>query len=278
MTPETALIFTLAATPYAAPPSSPKQAEPPPAQVFYGAELAAPFLPVLPPAASWSIPDDMRDALTAAPAPNPAGGWIKAPASLLLLNPDGSLIHELGLGSSSEPEGVVRRRMQGGASEDGRFAWHWQRVERRAAGRIERAPQTDTVLVFLGSHGQILFTVPGADAPAGLPPAQLSASGETLLSARRQDGAWTVAAYSFTGKELGAVTKAHRIDSLDLSPDGRRALVAWAGLDLPLMVSVLDLRSQERLDIPADRLPPGPWSLYPDGTLRASGKPVAGAP
>lgn len=276
MTPETALILALAATPYPARPPAP--AEPPPAQVFYGTELSAPFLPVLPPAASWSIPDDMRDALTAAPAPGAAAGWLKAPASLLLLNADGSLVHELGIGQSSEQDGALRRRMLAGASEDGRFAWHWQRVERRTAGRVERAPQTDRVLVFLGSHGQILFTVPGADAPEGLPPVRLSASGETLLSARREGGAWTVAALSFTGKELGAVTKAHRVESMDLSPDGRRALVAWAGLDQPLMVTVLDLRTQERLDIPAARLPPGPWSLYPDGSLRAAGRPVPTAP
>lgn len=278
MTPETALILALAATPYAAPRPGPAPAEAPPPQVFYGTELSAPFLPVLPPAAAWDLPNDMRDALAAAPAPNPAGGWMKAPASLLLLDADGSLVHELGLGPSAEPDGAVRRQMQGGSSEDGRFAWHWQRVERRSAGRVERAPKADAVLVFLGSRGQILYTVPGADAPSGLPPARLSSSGETLLSARREDGAWTVAAYSFTGRELGAVTKAHRIESMDLTPDGRRALVAWAGLDKPLMVTVLDLRSQERLDIRAAELPPGPWSLYPDGTLRAAGRPVLSAP
>lgn len=278
MTPETALLLALTVTPRAAAQARPVRAEAPPAQVFFGTELPRPFLPVLPPAASWDIPGDMRDALSAgAPSAVPAG-WVKAPSSLLLRGSDGALVHELGLGPSSEADGLLGRSMGGGASEDGRFAWHWPRIERRAAGRVERAPQTDSALVFLGSRGQILFTVPGADAPAGLPPALLSSRGETLLTARREDGAWTVSAYSFTGQELGAVAKAHRIEALDISPDGSRALVAWAGLDQPLMVTLLDLRSQERLDTPADRLPPGPWSLGPDGTLRASGRPVRPAP
>ncbi|TBR26135.1 hypothetical protein EPO15_00855 [bacterium] len=227
-----------------------------PPQVYFGAELGRPFLPVLPPRA-----DD------GAPAP---AGWLAAPASLVLAAKDGTVLHELGVGRWSAEDGALRREMRGAASKDGRSAWHWQKV---AEGE-----KTASVLVYLGAHGQILRRLDGADAPAGLPPAALSGDGAILLAALRTDGAWTATAYSFGGKELASVTKAHRVTALSVSEDGRRALVAWSGLDLPEMVTLLDLRRGERLDLPAERLPAGPWTLAPDGTLLAAGRPVPRTP
>lgn len=278
MTAEAALLLAFAITPIAPSRPLPALAERPPLEVYFGTELPRPFFPVLPPAAAWDLPDDMRDALSGGLSPAHSSGWINAPASLLLLTPSGSLVHELGLGRFNEEAGALRREMRGGASTDGRFAWHWQKLERRADTRTEKGAEARSTLVFLGSHGQILFQVDGADAPPDLPPALISADGETLLVTRRAAGAWSVTALSFTGKELASVTQAHRIDALALTPDGKRALVAWAGLDQPLMLSLLDLRSNERLDLSADRLPPGPWTLAPDGTLLAKGRPVPHLP
>ncbi|MBI3299953.1 MAG: hypothetical protein HYZ75_17450 [Elusimicrobia bacterium] len=277
MTPEAVLLLALLAK---HPPERelPTEPERPPVEVYFGAELPSPFLPVLPPSAAWELPRDLKDAPTAFTGGPVATGWITAPSSLLLLTPSGSLVHELGLGRFSEEDGAVRREMRGASSADGRFAWHWQSVLRRPAGRVEKAPEPRTALVYLGSRGQILGKVEDADAPAGLPPAVISADGETLLAARREGGAWTAAALSFTGKELAAVAKAHRLEAMALTPDGRRALVVWAGLDRPLMVTILDLRSDQRLDLPADGLPNGPWSLGPDGALLAAGKPVPRVP
>lgn len=225
-----------------------------PTQVYYGEELRSPFLPVLPPAAPATTP------LT----------WTVAPASLLLLGPDGSVRHELGLGRFSAEDGSMRREMRGAAAKDGRSAWHWQKV---SAGE-----RTSSVLVFLGARGQVLERIGGVDAPEGLPPAALSADGSILLAARREAGSWSVAAVSLGGKVRARVDGAHRVAALAVSEDGRRALVAWAGLDLPLIVTLFDLVAGERRDIPADRLPAGPWTLSPDGTLLAAGRPVARLP
>ncbi len=274
MIPPEAFLLAMTMTVRPVIPPRPAQAERPPLQVFYGTELGKPFLPVLPVAASWVVPDDLRDALAAAPRGAPAAGWEKTAASLLLGGQGGALLHEVGLGTFSEEDGAVRRDMRGGASADGRFAWHWQSVETRPPGRVERAPESRRVLVVLGSHGQLLFKDEAADAPAGLEPALMSRDGETLLVSGRGAAGWTVNAYSFTGKVLASVAGAHRVESFDLSPDGRRALVAWSGLDQPLMVSLLDLKADERRDVPADGLPPGPWTLDAEGNLLAAGKPA----
>ncbi|TPW18839.1 MAG: hypothetical protein FD126_3284 [Elusimicrobia bacterium] len=250
----------------------------PPAAVFFGTELEAPFLPVLPPASDIEIPDDLCDALASVPGTSSPAGWLAAPSSLVLRAPHGALIHELGLGRFPDQDGALTRELRGGASKDGRFAWHWQRVETKTDGPVEAPPRTSSVLVYLGAHGQILARLDGADAPEGLAPAALSGDGEVLLSARREDGAWAVTARSFTGRELAAVKKAHRLSALAVSEDGRRALVAWAGLDLPMMVTLFDLARGERLDIPAETLPAGPWTLSADGTLLAAGRPVKRRP
>lgn len=250
----------------------------PPAQVYYGAELEAPFLPVLPPPPGFEVPDDLCDALAAAPAPAAPAGWLAAPSSLVLRGPQGALVHELGIGRFSEPDGALTRELRGGASKDGRFAWHWQKAEEKASGAVEKAPRAVSTLVYLGAHGQLLTRLDGTDAPEGLPPAALSGDGEILLAVRRDGASWTVTAHAFTGRELASVAKAHRISALAVSENGRRALVAWAGLDLPHIVTLFDLPSGERLDIPADTLPAGPWTLAPDGTLLADGRPVRRAP
>lgn len=250
----------------------------PPDRVYYGTELEAPFLPVLPPPPGFEVPDDLCDALAAVPAPASAAGWLAAPSSLVLRGPQGALVHELGIGRFSEPDGTLTRELRGGASKDGRFAWHWQRAEARREGSVEKAPRAASTLVYLGARGQLLKRLDGTDAPEGLPPAAMSGDGEVLLAARREDGAWAVSAYSYMGRELASVAKAHRVAALSLSEDGRRALVAWAGLDLPLIVTLFDLARGERLDIPADTLPAGPWTLAPDGTLLAGGRPVRRAP
>lgn len=250
----------------------------PPERVYYGTELEAPFLPVLPPPPGFEVPDDLCDALAAAPAPAAPAGWLAAPSSLVLRGPQGALVHELGLGRFSEPDGALTRELRGGASHDGRFAWHWQKAEAKRDGAVERAPRSAATLVYLGAHGQILKRLDGTDAPEGLPPAALSGDGEVLLAARRDGDSWTVTAHAFTGRELASVAKAHRVSAMSVSEDGSRALVAWAGLDLPLIVTLFDLARGERLDIPADTLPAGPWTLAPDGTLLAGGRPVRRPP
>ena len=252
----------------------------PPAPIFYGAELPQPFLPVLPPTADAAIemPDDLRDAIGPMSGPTSPAGWLAASSSLLLRGPQGALVHELGLGTFREGDGSLSRQLAGGASKDGRFAWHWQKVSIRDTAAVEAPPRASSTLVYLGAHGQMLKRLDGTDVPEGLSPAALSADGEVFMTARRQAGTWTVTAYSFTGKELASVTKAHRLTQFSVSEDGRRALVAWAGLDLPMMVTLIDLQKGERRDIPARLLPAGPWTLGEGWTLRARGVTVTRLP
>lgn len=250
------------------------------APVFYGEELPQPFLPVLPLTedSAIEVPDDLRDALGPVAGPVSPAGWLAASSSLLLRAPHGALVHELGLGAFREGDGSLSRELAGAASKNGRFAWHWQKVSIRDTAAVEASPRTSSTLVYLGAHGQMLKRLDGADAPEGLSPAAMSADGEVLIAARRQAGTWTVTAFSFTGKELASVTKAHRLKQFSVSEDGRRALVAWAGLDLPMMVTLLDLEHGERRDIPARLLPPGPWTLGEGWTLRARGVTVTRLP
>ena len=152
MTPEAALLLVLALVGRPPARALPAQAERPPAEVYYGAELPSPFLPVLPPAATWDVPADLKDAATGmSPTAPPASGWINAASSLLLLTPTGGLVHELGLGRFTEEEGTARREMLGGASADGRFAWHWQRVERRPDARV-LSPEEAIDILFTGAQ------------------------------------------------------------------------------------------------------------------------------
>ncbi len=204
-------------------------------------------------------------------------GWVVAGASLLLRPARGGPSLEFGLGEWEEPgeEGtLVRKRMQGDATRDGRFAWHWEKTEVLRRGRQDSLVSSSSKLSYLGTTGRVLWTSESADAPAGLPPLLMSRDGESALLFEREGSSWTAAAVTFIGNRLLEVRGPARISRAELTPEGSFALLVWGPYDKPLVYTVLDLQRRARKDIPASELPPGESALSAQGTLSVEGKEV----
>lgn len=248
-------------------------------QLYGPAQLAPPFLPVAA-EGGWA---DLRDAPRAVeprgprvpPSPQ-GGGWSATKASLLLYDASGRVLSEIGLGEwRREAEGdlVERRRMRGGVSADGRFAWHWQRVDTLRVGRTEETLTSARELAYLGTAGQILWTAEAADAPPGLEPLYQSADGETALVVERRDDGWALVPHAFTGNRAEGLRGAGRLLDAGLTRNGRFAWALWGPMDGPLAYTFLDLRTGQRKDLPPPT-PPLRLAIGEDGTVRAGGKKV----
>lgn len=250
------------------------------------------FFPVLPPP-----PAELRDALNAGPAKPPVDGagakrrcpktaartnrpapapacgqWAAAPASLLLLGDAGEIVNEIGLGEwieSLDQEFLRRRTMLGGISTDGRFAWHWQKVETIRRGSVDTVISSTTTLVYLGTAGQLLWSNGRADAPPGLSPVILDESGETAFVLERSSGGNRAAAYTFTGNEIYAIETSGRLEAAGLTRNGRYAHVLWGPIGEPLIHTFLDLKRKARIDLPAAETGPGEAAVLESGVVRS---------
>lgn len=234
----------------------------------------------------WPSPSD---ALEAPPPPEskpivlpraPAGGgWVATDSSLLLYDRRGKVAAEMGLGRWRQELGdgrARRRRARGGTCADGRFAWHWQKLETVRSGRVDEVLESSTTLAYLGTSGQLLWESPEADAPEGLSPLLQSADGETALLVERSSGAWSVTAMGFTGNRIMRLEALHRLEGSSMTASGRYATVLWAPRDAPLTYSFLDLPRGRRHDIPASETPAGSFDVSENGAVRArpSGRTV----
>ncbi len=215
----------------------------------------------------------------AAPVQEPplGPGWAVLGASLLLRPARGGPSLEFGLGQWEEPgtEGtLVRKRMLGDATWDGRFAWHWEKTEVLRRGRQDSLVSSSSKLSYLGTAGRVLWTNESADAPSGLPPLLMSRDGEWALLFEREGSSWTAVAVTFIGNRLLEVRGPARILRAELTPEGGFALLVWGPYDKPLVYTILDLQRRARKDIPASELPPGESALSAQGTLSVEGKEV----
>jgi hypothetical protein len=218
-----------------------------------------------------------RPGEAAAPAAEaPTGGWIEAPASLLLYSGE-ELIHEIGLGEWREdaPGGiVVEREMRGGVYGKGRFAWHWHRARTIRRGRDDEVISSTRTFVYLGTRGQTLWRADAVDAPPGLEPAVASANGETVLVIERGFDGWSAAAYTFTGNRITATPGADRIERFALTRNGRFATVLASATDKPLVYLFIDLETDARKDIPAADAPLGEATIDETGRVLFGKKTV----
>ena len=131
------------------------------------------------------------------PAAPKGGGWTTTRSSLLLFDEEGRLVNEIGLGEWKEDfKGKLsgRRNMKGGISADGRFAWHWQKVETVLKDNSETVVGSTRTLVYLGTRGQILWSNENVEAPEGMPPLLQSRDGETALIIERSTSGYSAAA------------------------------------------------------------------------------------
>ncbi len=209
------------------------------------------------------------------PAAPKGGGWKATRSSLLLFDGKGRLVNEIGLGDWHEDiEGnlAARRRMTGGVSADGRFAWHWQKVETVHKDNRETIVGSTRTLVYFGTAGQILWSNRDVEAPEGVPPLIQSRDGETALIIESSTSGYSAAAFTFTGNRIMSLPPGERLESAELTGDGRYALILWSRSGQALLYTLLDLKRKIRKDIPAAKTPLGRASLWEDGSLRSRGK------
>ncbi|MBI4347453.1 MAG: hypothetical protein HY553_11400 [Elusimicrobia bacterium] len=181
-------------------------------------------------------------------------GWVKAKSSLLLYDSSGTLVNEVGLGHWEElgSGGTAQRKIvRGDVSDDGRFAWAWERVDTVKVGRTEKPLTTARLLRYFGTEGQELFRNELADAPRGLDPVSLSKDGEWLLLTERGPDAWIVAAYDFMGNRLVDAHGKGAVEFAQLAPNGQYALVRWHQLDLPPEYTLLKIGDRASTGVPS---------------------------
>lgn len=181
-------------------------------------------------------------------------GWVKAKSSLLLYDSSSTLINEVGLGNWEElgsGQTAQRKSVRGGVSEDGRFAWAWERVDTVKVGRTEKPLTTARLLRYFGTEGQELFRNELADAPQGLDPVALSKDGEWLLLTERGPDAWIVAAYDFMGNRLVDAHGKGAVELAQLTPNGQFALIRWHQLDLPPEYTLLKVGDRAATGVPS---------------------------
>lgn len=202
--------------------------------------------------------------------------WKLAGSSLLLVADDGPTA-EFGLGTWEEEKGglVERRSVRGGISKDGRFAWHWTRVESIRRTREDAVLSSSSTLSYYGREGRALWSAEDADAPAGRPPLLMGDDGEFAVVFARRDGRWRMSAFNFSGRPIVSAELDERLAETRMTPSGRFVLAAWSPRDKPLMLTLLDLRTRSKCETPAAALPPlAQLELTEDGELK-SGERVA---
>jgi len=206
-----------------------------------------------------------------------AAGWTRAESSLLLKNHKGKVLHEVGLGSWDEEldeSSSVRRTMDGGVCDDGRFAWHWQKAERVSTGADARVLTSSTTFVFLGSAGQMLWRSFRASAPDGVSPARISHDGMRVLLVEHSEEGYRAAVYAFTGNLIAASKAAQRLERAELTSNGDYALTLGGDVDEALVYTFFDLKRRRTRTMPAAEAPLGQADILEDGTVRLGGKPV----
>lgn len=209
------------------------------------------------------------------PAPPQGGGWSATRSSLLLFDDKGRLVNEIGLGDWKEDfkgKFTARRSMKGGISADGRFAWHWQKVETVLKDNSETVVGSTRTLVYLGTRGQILWSNGNVEAPEGVPPLIQSRDGETALIIEISTSGYNAAAFTFLGNRIMTLPPGERLESAELTGDGRFALILWSRSGQPPIYSLLDLKRKKRKDIPAAKTSLERAHLKEDGSILSRGK------
>lgn len=215
-------------------------------------------------------------------------GWVKQASSLLLYDPEGSLINEIGL-SNSDLAPATALEISGGVSPKGaqgrsRFAWV---LERRTEWN---PPRTKKLAVrhsfrFMGSTGKELWTSAEIEAPEIGEPVAFSADGEVLIAALR--GApvgpyvktssaaakgWTAAIKSYIGNTLLEAGPFPRLREVALTPNGKYALIRWYDTDKSATHTFIEIASKKRQDLDSEKFIGRATRLSDDGKILAGDK------
>lgn len=206
------------------------------------------------------------------PVPRSSPGWTRQGKSLLLYDPEGALISEVGLVVGEEVGGRVRE-VVGGTSPDGRAAWT---LERRVLWNPNRSKVLESRRSFklFGSQGQSLWEDDLVEMPETGDPVAFSADGKVVMIARREGEAWTVEARDWAGIPIKNTGGFPKLQAIHLAPAGRFALIRWAVPDRSSTHTFLDLKTGARKDVDSSSLVLGMARIGDDGVARSGMKVV----
>jgi hypothetical protein len=195
--------------------------------------------------------------------------------SLLYYDADGSLSDEIGLGRWEEasPARVKVKAIEGGTSSDGRFAWT---LDKRTTWNSlkTKALESQRLLRFFSPDGKELWSEDGADAPPGSAPLVFSRDGKTCLLALRRASGWYALVKTYLGNTLWEAGPFPKLDSLQISPNGRYGMARWTDPDKTASHSFLDLQAKVRQDVASDRFLLGKTAVDDEGRAFSGSKLV----
>jgi hypothetical protein len=233
---------------------------------------AAAVLTALLALAGPAVPARAQTDLPELPPAGGAPGWTRQGDSLLLYDSSGSLTHELPLREGS-PEGSKEHETVGGISPDGRLAWTLDRTRVWTRGR-GKLLESRRLLSVYGADGARLWRDEDADIPERGAPVLISADGQTLLIARREDDGWSAQARSWTGAPIRTLGPFPRLVMLALTPNGRYALARWRVPEKSDTHTFVDLKTGARKDVASSDLLLGLARVDDDGVVRSGPRVV----
>ncbi len=216
-------------------------------------------------------------ALAAGPAAPAAAttGWAKRGDSLLLYDAQGELANEIPLGTTEDQSSgsLVVHDMLGGAARNGQFAWTLDRTRTFNSARTKLLDSKHT-LKLLGSLGEEVWSSGDGDAPQGQDPVLMSDDGQTVLVSFRDKDGWRVEARGALGNTLASVAPLAELESMQLTPEGKYAVIRWRVPDKSATHTFLNIPAKTRHDVASGDLFLGRAALSADGKVESGGKVV----
>lgn len=204
-----------------------------------------------------------------------ATGWTARPSALLLYDSSGTLVSEQALGSWDETTDtrLIIHETRGGGAKSGRFAWTWDMKTVWNLPHTQRLEQR-SVFNYFGPSGKELWDASNAAAPKNSDPVALSENGEALLLSQRSEGGFTVAVKTYIGNTLWEVGPFPSLQSIELTANGRYAVLRWSEPDKASTHTFLSIADKTRKDIPSSELHLGKAVIDESGAVLSGGKKV----
>ncbi|MFA6002798.1 MAG: hypothetical protein WC881_01885 [Elusimicrobiota bacterium] len=201
--------------------------------------------------------------------------WLRAPKSLLYYDAAGNLAGEIGLGRW-EDTGMARvftKIIDGGTAADNRFAWT---LEKRTSWNTFKTKVLDAqrTLRFFGPAGKELWSEDGPDFIPESAPLVFSQDGETCLIAIKRKEGWFAAVKTYIGNTPWEIGPFPRLDSLQISPNGRYAVIRWNDPEQSSMHSFVEIPGKARQDVPSAQFFLGRATVDDLGRAQAGHKTV----
>jgi hypothetical protein len=180
----------------------------------------------------------------------------------------GSLASEIGLSSveESSPTRLTVHDILGGAAANGSYAWT---LDRKRFFDVSRSKSfgSKRLLTVFGTAGSEIWTSTEADAPLGRDPVIFSDDAQTLLVSYHSGKSWRVSVQGPLGDIRLNLGPFDELDAMDLSPNGRYAMIRWKILEQKATHSFVNIATHARRDVPSFLLHLGRAELKPDGKV-----------